>query len=309
MSMTGESHVRAALDWLAGQDAPESAIAAHELGTAGSGDDARRWVRRIVDGERDGAWDGDLVATAQALLTLRELKDAASLKEQDPAVGRALDWVRDRRGRPGAWTDGCDPGRHARGVCHHFAGGFFSPGPPDAGPMELVLPSGATVAADDVARFTASTIALRCMLVWRGVGTDARLHLGVLRPIVLARSDRPGAMPDALGTTALLEALRTLVASPDPEDRAAVATALRVVAGTQRADGSWMEADPFHALAVFGEAFDAGITDERVTRALEYGARLLTASQHEDGSWGPEFGPRRALIGIRTLARVGSWRG
>lgn len=301
MSTIQDRHIQAALAWLVEQDAPESAIAPHELGMAGTADDARRWVRRLVDGERDGAWDGGLLATAQALLTLRELKEAASLKEQDPAIGRALDWIRETKRHPGAWTDGCDPERHARGLCHHFAGGFFSPAPPGEGPDELRLPSGAVVAGDGAIRFVASVVALRCRLLWRGGGPDARLHLAVLRRVVMGWRD---ALPVGLGTTALLEALRAMVASPDPEDRAAAAAVLRDVAGTQRADGSWMDADPFHALAVFGDAFDAGITGERVTRALAYGARLLTASQREDGSWGPESGPRRALIGIRTLTRV-----
>ncbi len=67
-----------------------------------------------------------------------------------------------------------------------------------------------------------------------------------------------------------------------------------------------MDADPFHALAVFGDAAVVGVDDDRTDRALEYGAQLLVAAQHGDGSWGSEHGPRRALIGLRALRRVAS---
>ena len=287
----------AALAWLAEQDAPEAAIARHEAGVAETDADARRWVRRILDGERDGSWGRDLQATAGALLTLHELREAAGLKEQDPAIGRALDWVHGRIGRPGAWTEGCSPERHRRGLCHHFAGGFFSPG--TLAIPEVELASGALVTGDDQARFVLSTTALRCVLVWRGLGTDARLHLEVLRRIVGEWRDAP----PGLTTTALLAAARALAASPTPEDRDAAGRALAIAAGKQRGDGSWMDADPFHAMAVFAEALGAGIGGDRARSALGYGARLLVATQRGDGSWGPERGPRRALIALRCLRR------
>ncbi|NIP79785.1 MAG: hypothetical protein GWM90_11415, partial [Gemmatimonadetes bacterium] len=105
MTDSRERAAAAALEWLTTQDAPESAIAAHEAGVATSAEDAHRWVHHILMGERGGAWDDDLLATVRALLTLRELREAASLKELDPGIGRALDWVRGRRRQPGAWTD------------------------------------------------------------------------------------------------------------------------------------------------------------------------------------------------------------
>ncbi|MDX1673842.1 MAG: hypothetical protein R3314_03475 [Longimicrobiales bacterium] len=287
----------AALAWLAEQDAPEAAIAVHEAGVAESDADARRWVRRILDGEREGSWGRDLLATAEALLTLHELREAARLKEQDPAIGRALDWVRGRTGRPGAWTEGCTPERHRRGLCHHFAGGFFSPG--TLAIPEIELASGAVVTGDNQARFVVSAEALRCVLVWRGLGTDAGLHLEVLRRIVDAWRDAP----DGFTMTALLAAARSLIASPAPEDRDAASRALAIAAGKQRGDGSWMDADPFHAMAVFAEAAGAGVGGDRARSALEYGVRLLVATQHDDGSWGPEHGPRRALIALRCLRR------
>ena len=300
MSVDADRARAAALTWLTEQEAPESAIAAHEAGVAESDAAARRWVDWILKGERGGSWEDDLMTTAVSLTTLWELRQAASLQEQDPAIGRALDWVRGRQGRAGCWTDGCSPGRHDRGLCHHFAGGFFSPGLDDMSDLEL--PSGASVVDDGEGRFIASVTALRCVLLWRGVGTDAGLHLEVLRRVVDGWRDPP----EGLTTTALLAAVRALVASPREADREAAGRALAVAAGKQRGDGSWMDADPFHAMAVFGEAHAAGVDEDRVTSALGYGARLLTATQRDDGSWGGERGPRRALIGLRTLRR---WRG
>lgn len=295
MTDSRERAAAAALEWLVAQDAPESAIAAHEAGVAESRDDARRWVRYFLDGERNGSWDDDLLATVRALLTLRELREAASLKELDPAIGRALDWVRGRQGRPGAWTDGCTPDRHQRGFCHHFAAGFYSPG--IHLPTEPVLPGGGRPTGEAELRFTVSAAALRCTLLWRGPGTDARLHLEALRRVV----DAWDAPPAGLTTTALLAAVRALVASPEAADGTAAALALTRVAGRQRADGSWTDTDPIFAMAAFHDAATAGVGIEPVTSALEYGARLLTATQRTDGSWGPEDGPRRALIAWRTL--------
>lgn len=295
-----EAALSAAADWLVAQDAPEAAIAAHEVGAADSKDDARRWVRRIVDGEKDGAWGGELLATARALLLLHELRQAAALKEQDPAIGRALDWVRDREGRPGAWTDGCSPDRHRRGLCHHFAGGFFSPAPPDASLGEVDLPEGARTSGETESRFAVSAVALRCTLLWLGEGTTARVHLDALHRVVRLWPEAP---PDGLTTTALLAAVHALLGSETERDRGAAETAVRIVAGRQRGDGSWLDADPFHALAVFGTAAAAGVGGDRAERALGHGARLLVAAQREDGSWGPEYGARRALIGLRTLRR------
>ena len=290
----------AALDWLSVQDAPESAIALHEAGMADSDEEARRWVRRILDRERDGAWDGDLLATVEALMTLRELRDAASLQELDPAIGRGLDWIEDRRGRPGTWTEGCTPERHRRGLCHHFAAGFYSPGPGVLSAVELH--AGAPAAGDAEARLAISAAALRCTLLWRGLGTDARLHLEALGRIIDQWERSYG-----LTTTALLAAARALAASPRATDREMATRALGIAAGRQRADGSWPDADPFYAMAVLSDAVAAGIRDGRVGSMLDYGTRLLIAAQHGDGSWGPVHGPRRALIGWRTL-RQEPWR-
>lgn len=305
--MTAGSVERAlarARSWLATQDGPEAVIDAHEGGDAEREPDrARRWVRRILDRQGpDGEWEGSVVATASALMTIRELRESAGLAEQDPGVGRGLDWLRSRRGRPGAWTDGCSEERHERALCHHFSGGFFSPGSPDVELEAETLRSGATAVGDSEVRFVASATALRCLLAWSPPGRDSTLHLEGLRRVV---DLWPAGPPSGLGSTALLAAVHALLHSSEDEDRAAAERGLRITAGRQRGDGSWVETDPFQALEVFTTAADRDVDPPRTRRALWHGARLLIAAQKPDGSWGGEDrAARRALAGVRTLRRV-----
>lgn len=303
--MTAESVQRALAAcqaWLAEQDAPEAIIAAHEAGITSSSDGARRWVRGIIqDQDHAGSWGNGLLDTAAALLTIQELRLAAGLVERDPAINVALDWLRGRQNVSGTWTEGCTPERHERGFCHHFMAGFFSPGPPDAPCEEASLRGGLRLAGDPEIRFAGSAVALRCMLLWDAGGSDVMLHLAGLRRVVSGWTDH---VPPGLTTGSLLAAAHALLLSPDLDDRAAADAGLRVVAGRQRGDGSWVDADAFQALEVFGTAVDAGVAAERSRRALWHGARLLIASQQADGSWGKAYGPRRALIAWRTFRRV-----
>lgn len=288
--------------WLLEQDAPEAAILAHEAGVAESNADAKRWVDRVLNDQGpDGSWGGDLLWTAEALLTVQELRSAGRVVELDPGIGRAHDWIRERRGLRGTWADGCTPTRHDQGLCHHFIGGFFSPAPPDAPYDEARLRCGARLVGDAEIRLAASVTALRCVLGDGRSGRDDRLHLSALRRLV--RVWGQGA-PEGLSTSALLTAILALVESGDPEDLETAEWGLRLVGGKQRGDGSWVETDAFQALDVMGTAADAGIDAERMRRALWHGARLLISSQQSDGSWGPDHGPRRALIAWRTLSRV-----
>lgn len=294
--------VAAAQAWLSTRDAPEPVILSHEMGLTDGPDEAARWVRWILhDQAPDGSWAAELLATASALLTVQELREAAGLVERDPAINRGLDWLRSRRGAPGAWTEGCDPERHDRGLCHHFMTGFFSPGPADEPCEEAWLRGGLRLSGDREIRFATSAVALRCVLAWDAGGADARLHLAGLRRIV---GEWDEYVPAGLSTASLLTAVHALLRSPEPEDRAAAERGLRVVSGRQRGDGSWVDADAFQALEVFGAAIDAGVAVEQCRRSLWHGARLLIASQQADGSWGRAHGARRALIAWRTFRRI-----
>lgn len=304
--MTHASVERALLPaqaWLTAQDAPESVIAAHEAGVGDDPKEAARWVDRILaDQDAGGAWGGDLMATAAALMTLAEIRRAAALRELDPGVGRALDWLRGRRGVAGAWNDGCTESRHAMGTCHHFLGGFFSPAPPEVLQDGARLRNGVQVTGDSEARFLGSVTALRCLLLWDDYTPDAKLHLQGLRRIAAMWPESP---PPDLTTTSFLAAIHALILSPAPEDKAAAERGLLILGGKQRGDGSWVDVDPFQALEVFADAEAVGIAPERARRALWHGARLLITTQSGDGSWGGEAPQRRALIAWRTLCLVG----
>lgn len=292
----------AATSWLLDQEGPEAVIAAHEADLTPDHDDARRRIRRLLDRqEPGGSWDRDLLKTASALLDIREIRAAAGLREQDPGVGRGLDWIRGRRSLPGRWTDGCSPRRHEQGLCHHFVGGFFSPSPPEEPRDEAVLRCGLPVTGDSEIRFVASATALRCLLCWGDHGRDTRLHLEALRRVVKLWPDGP---PEGLSMVALLAAVHALLHSPGPEDRRAAEAGLRIVAGRQRGDGSWVDIEPFQALDVFTDADAAAIAPELSLEALWHGARLLASTQKSDGSWGGEQPGRRSLIAWRTLRRL-----
>jgi hypothetical protein len=302
MELSTERALAACQTWLLEQDEPEAVIAAHEAGLDPSAERARRWIARILSGQDTiGSWGGDLLWTAQALLVVRELRTSAGVVEQDPGIGRACDWIRSRRGLPGAWSQGCSPGRHRRGLCHHFIGGFFSPAPPDQPYDEGRLRCGARLVGDPEVRFVASVTALRCLLLHGTVTRDDRLHLSSLREVIRAWREGP---PPGLSTGALLSGVHALIGSPDPQDREVAEAGLRLVGGKQRGDGSWVETDAFQALDVIGAAADADIAAQQMRRGLWHAARLLIASQQDDGSWGSDHGARRALIAWRTFRRL-----
>lgn len=305
MASSVERTLAAARAWLHGRTGPEAVIDRLRAPSVDAEPrEAARQLRRVLDEQaRDGSWDGDLLATARALMTLRDLTEAGGLQERDPAIGRAIAWIRSRRGVEGAWTDGCSPDRHAAGFCHHFIGGFFSPGPPDRSFVDAWLRCGVRASNDQEGRFLASAAALRAVLAWQPEpSTDGRLHLRGLRGVVRRWTDEP--LP-GLSAASLLAAVHALTRSTDPEDRRGVEDGIRLMAGRQRGDGSWVGADPFQALDVFLDAEAAGICHDRCHTALWHGVRLLVSAQNSDGSWGgDEAASRRALIACQALRRI-----
>jgi hypothetical protein len=294
----------AAEQWLLDRDAVEATLARSVAGLPErEAGEASRWVDRILRSQdREGRWSGELLATARALLTIFELREAWNLSERDPGIGRALGWIRARRGLPGAWTDGCSAERHRHGFCHHFMGGFFSPAPPEVQRIDGVLRSGATASNTLEARFLASVTALRALLSWEDtLGTDDRLHLQGLRHVI--RHWPSEALPE-LSSTALIAAVHALLRSTRPEDREAAELGLHRVAGRQRGDGSWVGTDPFHAIEVFLAAEAAEVCTEACHQALWHGTRLLVSTQDGDGSWGGDAAERRVLIACRALRSV-----
>jgi hypothetical protein len=277
-------------------------IARAEIGRAAEEDEgeATRLIRERLDKQAaDGSFGGNLARTAQTLMEMRDVSEAAGLGEVAPGVGRALDWLRRRQGQPGRWSDGCSPDRHAAGLCHHFLGGFFSPAAPDAALEPLELSCGIEVESDGDIRFVSSCLALRALWRWSSHAPDAGLHLdGVLRAM-----EQPEAPVVRLSPETALEGLATLLAAPAPPDAALQRAArdLEDLATRQLGDGSWGNVDVFHALDVLLRGLEQGVAIDAAARALGRSARLLASAQQPDGSWGSEGAERRALLGWRAM--------
>jgi hypothetical protein len=100
----------------------------------------------------------------------------------------------------------------------------------------------------------------------------------------------------------LIMVLAALTSAPRrPEFIMVLHGALTRLAGTQRADGSWPDADPFLIADVFLLAVHRGYGSPIFDAAIARTAGMLALTQHEDGSWGPAAEPPRLLSGWRTL--------
>jgi len=269
----------------AGEDSVEDAGNADAL--------ARELVAHQTAG---GSWGDSLALTAEALLLLSELRPFEH--DVDESVGHALDWIRSRQRMPGAFGDGCDAGRHAIGLCHHFLTGFFSPGLPTVSFEGSALSNGAHFTSDEDARLGLSALGLRAVLNYQPPRVDDLMQIDGLRRIadMLFRGEA------GVSTPAAVTVLGGLAAAPRTAVQlAALHGALSRMAGLQRADGSWPGAEPFHVADLFLLATQTGFGSPLFDRALSRTAELLMVSQQPDGSWGQDAGPYRMLIGWRTL--------
>jgi hypothetical protein len=230
--------------------------------------------------------------------------------------------LRKRRRSPGRFTDGCDVARHHAALCEHFAGGFFAPGPATRDFSGAKLANGLVFGSDSDARLGLSALALHAVRRWSRCTMDDVAHLDAL--VRLANGAfRAGGMGSGIGSgsgtgnanttgngggdtrvagvPALLMVLSALTSAPRrPEFIMVLHGALTRLAGTQRADGSWPDADPFHVADVFLLAVHRGYGSPVFDAALVRTAEMLALMQQPDGSWGP-IEPQRLLSGWRTL--------
>lgn len=292
--------------YLVGTAGAEGLIARQEAGQPAPGDAelaAELLAQLLRQQDSRGSWGGDLVATAGALLALAELREAgAQPVATQAATQAALSWLRGRQGRPGRYGDGCTRPGHRLGMCHHFLAGFFAPAPPEVSLAGLQLPCGVRLEDDLDARLAASGIALQSALRWGASSRDIALHVEGLRRLVELWTAGEGGLCSRPALLAGLAAL--LEAPPTPENQAAVEHVLQRIASTQRADGTWREADPFQLLEVLLEAGRRGYARASIAGAVQRAAELLASSQQPDGCWGREAAHRRGLIGWRALRFV-----
>jgi hypothetical protein len=244
----------------------------------------------------DGSWGGSLAVTAEALLLLDDLHVPSRFATP---VARAEQWLRKRRRATGRYTEGCDPDRHKAALCEHFAGGFFSPGPPSKDFSNTRLASGLVFPTDPDARLGLSSLALHAVRRWSRCTTDDLSHLEVLARIANSALRTQGS---AWRMPTLIMVLSALTSAPRrPEFIIVLHGALTRLAGMQRADGSWPDADAFLVAEVFLLAVQRGYGSPVFDAAIARTAEMLALVQQEDGGWGAAVEPPRLLSGWRTL--------
>ena len=138
--MSADAIKRLAL-YFASESTRQAFLARQALGRPLPGDPqlAGRLRQELAAGIRaDGTVAGGAV---QTIWRVHELLDLGQ-PEDSSAVTRSLAWLFAQQDLPGAFHDGCDRIRHARRLCQHYVGGFFSPAPPTQRLAPVTLPNG-----------------------------------------------------------------------------------------------------------------------------------------------------------------------
>lgn len=235
--------------------------------------------------------DGSVGAAAlPTVWRVHELLDLGRVPGHPP-VQRALGWLFERQGRPGAFGDGCDRARHAHRACEHWVRGFFAPAPPAERLAPITLPNGKAFRAEPAARFGLSCLALRAAL---RAGCNGRpetvLHLDSLRDLAEEWSDWNGYFaPDTM-----VQGLHAL-ALGGPRYSEVVEALVSLLLSHQRVDGLWLNADAF---ATVDALTATGLPDARIM--VRRAVRELEGRQRPDGSFGATAREERALIVLRA---------
>lgn len=280
----------------------ESFIARHEAGHLHAAESAAATVLTgplIAAQAADGSWGASLLHTAEDTLLLHALR--ASEADAPVAIARAAGWLRSRQGAPGSYVDRCTPDLHGASLCHHFAAGFFSPGPRSESFAGTCLSGGVHFESDDDARLALSALGLRALLVTGPAARDDLLQIDAL-----CRLAEHFFTPESrAGNAAALNVLAALTHAPRTDRIADVAhKALLRLTGQQRGDGSWVDSDPFHVGEVLLMAHAAGFDTAAVAAAIERTASLLVLTQQPNGSWSNDVVPLQLLTSWRVLRHV-----
>ncbi|HWN19369.1 MAG TPA: hypothetical protein VNO19_10685 [Gemmatimonadales bacterium] len=273
----------------------QGVLARQALGQAASGDEVL--ARRLVDDMRaetgmDGSISGAAVAT---IWRAHELLDLGCAGDQAGTV-RVMGWVLGLQSKPGAFSEGCSPPRHAHRACEHFISGFFSPAPPMQRFAPVMFPNGKVFRAEPAARFAISCLALRAALRGRmEQRPEVAQHLASLFQLQEQWDDWGGYFaPDTI-----VAGIHTLAFAADMH-REVLPRLARSVAANQAEDGTWTHADLFHTI----EALQAVGTKE-AHAAVRRAVPALLARQRIDGSFGSTAQQERALIALRALIWAG----
>lgn len=265
-------------------------LARRALARPAPGDEAL--TRRLLETMRketrlDGSVTGAVVPT---IWRAHEFMDLG-YRGDETSCARIMGWILDLQRKPGAFNQGCNPTRHAHGVCEHFISGFFSPAPPDQRLAPVMLPNGKVFRAEPAARFAISCLALRAVLRARFDGTTIEQHMLSLIQLHERWTDWDG----YFAADVIVAGVHALAFVPPPH-RGILSRLAALVAARQAADGSWPNADLFHTL----EALRALGTGE-ARAAVRQAVPALLSRQRADGSFGSTAQQERALIALRSL--------
>jgi hypothetical protein len=248
--------------------------------------------RRLEEMRKETRLDGSVTgAVVPTIWRAHEFMDLG-YRGDETSCARIMGWILDLQQKPGAFSQGCNPTRHAHGVCEHFISGFFSPAPPEHRLAPVMLPNGKVFRAESAARFAVSCLALRAVLRARFDGrTTIEQH--VLSLIQL--QERWTDWNDYFAADTIIAGVHALAFVPQPH-RGILSRLATLVAARQAPDGSWPNADLFHTL----EALLAlGTVEARA--AVRQAVPAVLSRQRVDGSFGSTAQQERALIALRSL--------
>jgi hypothetical protein len=236
----------------------------------------------------DGTVGGAVVPT---IWRVHELVDLGR-RGEDAAVHRAMSWVLELQGKPGAFGGGCDKPRHAQRICEHYVRGFFAAAPPEQRLAPITLPNGKVFRAEPAARFAISCLALRGALRTGHEGrAEVQQHVGSLVALAEQWTGWSGFFaPDVI--VAGMHAL----ALAGPRHQAVVERLVKLLAEYQAPDGSWPNADLFHVL----EALVA-TRHPQAKAVIQRTRSALAVRQRADGTFGSPAQQERALIALRAV--------
>jgi hypothetical protein len=241
-------------------------------------------ARLIAEIRADGSVGGAFVSTAWAIIELNDLGG------DSVAAKRISQWLLARQDAPGRFGEGCTPPRHTGRTCEHFMQGFFAVAPATERVAPLTLPTGKVIRSEGTARFAASCLALRAVIL-AGKGSDS----GVRQHIDSLTAAATGPLPtDHYPLEFAVAALSTLAHAR--LDETAVAVYRDLLLKRQKEDGTWSSLDCFMTLeALMAEG------SEKALHAVRKAVPSLLATQRRDGTFGALARQERALIGLKAM--------
>ena len=240
--------------------------------------------RLIADIRADGSVGGAFVSTAWAIVELHDLGGDAA------ATTRLADWLLTRQDAPGRFGEDCTPPRHAGRTCEHFMKGFFAVAPATERVAPLTLPTGKVIRSEGTARFAASCLALRGVIL---AGRES--HAGVRNHIESLAAAAMGSLPSDHYPMEFVVASLSALAHARQEEKA-IEAYRDLLLKRQKEDGTWSALDSFMTLeALMAEG------SEKAKGAVRKAIPSLLAVQRRDGTFGALARQERALIGLKAM--------